>query len=107
MDKDRLLAIFPANLLDDPAQEEGFRDLMGLGKHKPWDCVGEERESALTMATLARDPRWQDAEIVKRLAPELEISDADLVAGMAELYALEPAPLPEKFRALLAAYVAG
>ncbi len=107
MDKDRLLAIFPANLLDDPAQEEGFRDLMGLGKHKPWDCVGEERESALTMATLARDPRWRDAAIVKRLAPELEISDEDLAGGMAELFALEPAPLPEKFRALLAAYVAG
>lgn len=107
MAKERLLGIFPANLLDDSAQEQGYRDLMGIGLHKPWDCVGEERESALTLATLARDPAWKDAAIVRKLAAELNVSDEELARGMDELMAPEPAPLPDHFRELIAAYAAG
>ncbi|WP_299192144.1 hypothetical protein [uncultured Erythrobacter sp.] len=107
MSPERLLGIFPANLLDDPAQEAGYRDLMGIGLHKPWDCVGEERESALTLALLARDPVWQDTAIVRKLAAELQVSDEELERGMAEILAPEPAPLPAHFRDLIHAYAAG
>ncbi|BDI60881.1 hypothetical protein [Qipengyuania nanhaisediminis] len=104
MDKDRLLAIFPGNLLDDPAQESGFRDLMGIGLHKPWDCVGEERESALTLALLARDPAWREAAIVRKLAGELAIGDDDLERGIAGLLKPGAAPLPPRFADLIADY---
>jgi len=107
MSPDRLLGIFPANLLDDPAQEAGYRDLMGIGLHKPWDCVGEERESALTLALLARDPVWRDTAIVRKLADELQVSDDELERGMAEILSPEPAPLPARFRDLIHAYAAG
>ena len=35
MEPERLVRIFGRNLLDEPAQEEGFGELVGLGAHKP------------------------------------------------------------------------
>lgn len=104
MDKERLLAIFPHNLLDDPDQEQGYRDLMGIGLHKPWDCVGEERESALTLALLATNPDWRDMAIVKRLGAELSITPDALEAGLEEILTPANASLPGSFNDLILAY---
>jgi UDP-N-acetyl-alpha-D-muramoyl-L-alanyl-L-glutamate epimerase len=54
MEPDRLERIFGGrNLLDDPAQAEGFAELTGAAAHKPFECVGEEAESAAAMRLLA------------------------------------------------------
>jgi hypothetical protein len=67
----RVTAIMGADLLDNPQQEEGFRALCGLGRDKPFECVGELGESRAALAQLAGNPAWQERAVVKKLAPEL------------------------------------
>ena len=53
MPKPRLVGIFGRNLLDDPEQVGGFDALLEFQDHKPFECVGEGRESRAAMAALA------------------------------------------------------
>ena len=47
------MATFGCNMLDEPSQVDGFAELCGLLRHKPFECVGEIEESAAVMAHLA------------------------------------------------------
>jgi len=58
-------------LLDDPAQEAGFRALCRLGVDKPFECVGTVDECRAALQSLAENPAWRDAAIARRLVPEL------------------------------------
>ena len=85
MPKPRLVAIFGRNLLDDPAQVPGYDALLEFQDHKPFECVGEGRESRAAMAALARRPEWREDAIVARfaqlIAPQLDADELD-VAGL-------------------------
>ena len=66
-----LTAIFDGrDLLDDPAQYEGFAALAAVGTHKPFECVGEEAESVAAFRLAAERPEWRDAYVVRRFAAE-------------------------------------
>lgn len=90
MPKPRLMGIFGRNLLDEPEQAPGFDALLEYRDHKPFECVGEGRESRAAMDALADSPAWREDALVKRyireirpqltpedrgLAPLLEASD--------------------------------
>lgn len=110
MGKDRLCRIFGANLLDDPAQYEGFLALTGLQSHKPWDCVGEEREAIVLLTLLRADPAWHDSTVITRLAPLLPADDPDNTGAIAHELAQYMAPawgqsMPEAFAGVLRDYV--
>jgi len=98
MDADRLIGIVGSDLFDDLGQLPGFRDLLGLGAHKPFECVGEEAEASVAVALLTRQPRWAASPVISALvaeAPELAAGDAE---AEARLLGEAPAPLlPEPF----------
>ena len=71
MPKTRLVTIFGRNLLDDPAQVAGFDALLEYQDHKPFECVGEGRESRAAMAALALRPEWREDALVARFAREI------------------------------------
>ena len=71
MPKPRLLGIFGRNLLDDPAQVGGFDALIEYRDHKPFECVGEGRESRAAMAELANRAEWREDAIIERFAHEI------------------------------------
>ncbi len=71
MPKPRLLAIFGRNLLDEPEQTDGFDALLEYQDHKPFECVGEGRESRAAMAALANSPSWREDAVVQRFASEI------------------------------------
>lgn len=71
MPKTRLVTIFGRNLLDDPAQVAGFDALLEYQDHKPFECVGEGRESRAAMAALAQRPEWREDALVARFAREI------------------------------------
>jgi hypothetical protein len=95
-----LVAIFGANLLDDARQVAGFAELCGLSRHKPFECVGEEAESAAALAHLVRDPGWSGDTVVKRLSfPILRMSEA---AAWPQFFTeRHPHRLPERYLAML------
>ena len=108
MSKARLVRIFGRNLLDDSTQAPGFDALLEFQDHKPFECVGEGRESRAAMAALATRPDWQEDALVQRFCNEiLPQLDADELA-LEPLLELQgehriPAALWEQVRADFAA----
>jgi UDP-N-acetyl-alpha-D-muramoyl-L-alanyl-L-glutamate epimerase len=71
MPKPRLLNIFGRNLLDEPEQTAGFDALMEYQDHKPFECVGEGKESRAAMNSLASSPTWREDYLVSRFVREI------------------------------------
>ncbi len=82
MPKPRLVGIFGRNLLDDPAQTAGYDALLEYRDHKPFECVGEARESRAALAALGRRPEWREDALVQRfaqdIAPQLDAGELDI-----------------------------
>lgn len=108
MPKPRLVAIFGRNLLDDPAQTAGYDALLEFQDHKPFECVGEGKESRAAMATLAERPEWREDAIVDRFRREIrpQLDAAEL--GIAPLLVIDdehrvPPALWDRLRAYFSA----
>ena len=108
MPKTRLVRIFGRNLLDDSEQAGGYDALLEFQDHKPFECVGEGKESRAAMATLAARPEWKEDVLVKRFAnliqptlsaEELKIEPLLVIDGEHRI----PAALWERLRANFAA----
>jgi hypothetical protein len=82
MPKPRLLNIVGRNLLDEPEQAAGFDALLEYQDHKPFECVGEGKESRAAMALLAVSPSWREDALVSRfdreIRPQLDASELPL-----------------------------
>jgi hypothetical protein len=108
MPKPRLVGIFGRNLLDDPAQTAGYDALLEFQDHKPFECVGEGRESRAAMAALGMRPEWREDALVERFAREIrpQLDGAEL--RIEPLLVIDeeqriPAALWDRLRAHLAA----
>ncbi len=81
LDRGAVTAIVGRDMFDDPGQVPGFAALMS-DEDKPFECVGERRESAAAMRILSFLPEWRDAPVVEALADRARslVSDADVSA---------------------------
>ncbi|HET6436114.1 MAG TPA: UDP-N-acetyl-alpha-D-muramoyl-L-alanyl-L-glutamate epimerase [Xanthomonadaceae bacterium] len=108
MPKPRLTAIFGRNLLDDEAQAPGYDALLEFRDHKPFECVGEGRESRAAMEALAARPEWREDALVKRyrreIRPQLDAGELALAPLLqpADEHRV-PAPVWEAVRARFSA----
>lgn len=108
MTKPRLVSIFGRNLLDDAAQTAGYDALLEYQNHKPFECVGEGRESRAAMAALAGRPEWKEDTLVERfqreIRPQLDAAELELAPLLVvdEEHRI-PAPLWDRLRAHFAA----
>ncbi|MCF7749690.1 hypothetical protein KQ945_02945 [Bacillus subtilis subsp. subtilis] len=108
MPKPRLVGIFGRNLLDDLDQAGGFDALLEFQDHKPFECVGEGRESRAAMAALAARPEWAEDALVKRFVGEIRPQLDAAALSIDPLLVLEgehriPASIWERLRANFAA----
>ena len=69
--KPQLVAIFGRNLLDDASLAPHFDALLEWHAHKPFECVGEARESRAAMAALCARAEWKEDALVARSAREI------------------------------------
>lgn len=86
MAKDRMLRIFGKNLLNEPANEQSFRELAGLTGQKPWECVGEILEAAACFYTHTRHGDWHEDAVVRAVKADLfaQYGEEKLQRAMAE-----------------------
>lgn len=47
-------SIFERNLFDEPANQQWFRQMLGLGEHTPFECIGEVAEARLAFELCRR-----------------------------------------------------
>jgi UDP-N-acetyl-alpha-D-muramoyl-L-alanyl-L-glutamate epimerase len=66
-----LTRMFADNLLDNQTQVEGYRALLGLHEHRPFECVGEQAESLLAFTWIAHQSDWCHSAVVKALTEEM------------------------------------
>ncbi|WP_213813883.1 hypothetical protein [Glaciihabitans sp. dw_435] len=71
MSGERLTGIFGKNMFDDATQLPGYRALLGLDAHKPFECVGEEAECSVAMSLAARSPEWSSTAVLRALVEEI------------------------------------
>jgi len=108
MPKTRLVRIFGRNLLDDIEQAGGYDALLEFQDHKPFECVGEGKESRAAMATLAARADWKEDVLVKRFASLIQPTLANDELAIEPLLVIDgehriPAALWERLRANFAA----
>jgi hypothetical protein len=90
VERQRLVTTFGRDMLDDASQLDGFAELCGLLRHKPFECVGEIEESATVMTHLAGLASWRDATVVRALAPRLPAGDFNALFGMRAPHLVPP-----------------
>ncbi len=56
MPRAELVAAMGGDVLDDPAQIDGYRAILGIDAEKPFECVGETDEARAAMRALAASP---------------------------------------------------
>jgi hypothetical protein len=59
-------------MLADESQLDGYRELLGLGTFKPFECVGEIEESQAVVTHLATSAEWSDSPVVQALQADIE-----------------------------------
>ena len=87
LDRSALTAIIGRDMFADPGQIDGFRALMSKGD-KPFECVGERRESAVAVRLLSRRPGWAGSPVITALTPMAEALASD--RDVDELFAADP-----------------
>ncbi len=87
--REAVTEVIGRDLFADPGEIAGFAELMSPDD-KPFECVGERRESAAAVWMLARDPAWRESVVVTALAPRAQqlVGEADVIEVLA------PAPGP-------------
>jgi hypothetical protein len=70
LDREEMVGIFGSDLLGDPEQVDGFRDLLEIDR-KPFECVGTRDESIEALSELAAGSDWAESAVVKALAPTI------------------------------------
>jgi UDP-N-acetyl-alpha-D-muramoyl-L-alanyl-L-glutamate epimerase len=94
----QLEKIFGRNVFDDPDVLPGVCDVVGLGVHKPFECVGEYYEAAEAAVALLDDADWSGLAVVEALRPRrVEL------AAVAATEDTSPAPhfVPARYAAAL------
>lgn len=92
--KRELMQIFKKNLYQDEELLPIFKDILGLGKMKPFDCVGTFEESRLAFKIAAK--KFKKDFIIKCLAPKIKIKKSD----NEKLFKTHPNGIPDQFKFL-------
>jgi len=97
--KPALVRIFGRNLLDNADLIGDFEALLEWGADKPFECVGEARESRAALARLSERADWREDAVVahfrRHILPRLDPAELDL-AGL--LAVGDRDHLPERLR---------
>lgn len=91
---------FGRDLLDEEAHLDPVRELWSA--EKPFDCVGERRETAAAVALLAQRPEWRGQLVPAKLAGEALEVLAEVGAAPEDYLRIDSVDgLPERYRSMI------
>ncbi|HTN99280.1 MAG TPA: hypothetical protein VL068_01290 [Microthrixaceae bacterium] len=97
---DQVSEYFGRDLLDEEEHLDPVRELWSA--EKPFDCVGERRETAAAVALLAQRPEWQDQLVPAKLAAEALGVLAEVGAKPDDYLQIDSVDdLPERYRSMI------
>ncbi len=70
LSRPELIQVFGSNPLNDEMQEVGYKELLGLSGHKPFECVGEVEECRYAWFLLQNRPDWKDDILIQKIKVE-------------------------------------
>lgn len=74
---ENVVDMFGKNLLEDAHNIESYKGLIGLGKHEPFDCVGEFEEAILSFKSL-QNSKFENTIVVKEMNKLIDENYPDL-----------------------------
>lgn len=80
-----MIKTFGSDYFRSPELEQAFKDLVGIGEHKPFDCVGTIDESRLAIAFSTRQYRSRGKELpplIHALEAQLGIAGEDVLTQL-------------------------
>jgi len=98
MEKQKLIKIVGKNPLDDATQLDGYRELLGISGHKPFECVGEFKESNWAFAQLTHNSEWCNDYVIKNLQPKIYKQTSGLFKPKRQHL------IPERFKNVMAEF---
>ena len=96
MDKEIVIRAVGCNPLNDVNQIDGYRELLGLCGHKPFECVGEINECRWAFNQLKNNSNWRDDCVMKAL--DVPMVDAPFEVAQEHLIPEELKDVMDRFR---------
>lgn len=99
--KDALVDIFGKNLFADEALLPTYRDLLGIGEAKPFECVGTAKETAVAFHRAAKSGTYNEDAAIQMFTKEVlpKLGDIDALERDV-LQTGDLSTLPEEFRGI-------
>ncbi|BBZ28288.1 hypothetical protein MMAD_25830 [Mycolicibacterium madagascariense] len=94
-------AIFGHDLYAETDNRPGFEDIVGLGVHKPFECVGEYYEAAQSLLDVLDDDAWSGVPLVEEFRSRRD--ELEKVAAGADDGGSAVDYVPDRYRGALAA----
>ena len=78
MNKEELVKAVGTNPLDDLSNLEGYKELLGLSGHKPFECVGEIEECQAAFHLLLKKKEYQSDTVILTLKDKVPTPTKDV-----------------------------
>lgn len=102
LSKSLLIEIFGKNLLDEAQQLNGYKELVGHGLPKPFECVGEIQESLVAIEMLSNKKDWKDDLVIKYFIDELPTLLESTKENIEEVMSpVKSNNIPDRFKEIL------
>ncbi len=103
----RVVEIFGYDLLADPTHVDGFLELLGVGKIKPFECVGEPDECRDALSLLVAAGEWTGAAGFDEVVGRAQVGHSDALVAQPPVSESDFGLVPSKFHAPLRKYFEG
>lgn len=94
INKKKLIKIFGKNILADKKLIFLFKDLLGFGKVKPFDCVGTFEEARVALHLVQN--KYKDSIIIKTFKSKIKVSQ-EMIDNVFKTYPALTLPTPFRF----------
>lgn len=99
--KETVLDIFEKNLFEDKTLIPLFRELLGLGEVKPFECVGTPEEMRYAMYLIDKKEEFSATLVLRMCKKEAMISEIEEKKLEKELFSTNEHSIPEEFLGFL------